>query len=61
MYKYIYVEATVYGFLKPTNHREIIDEYSAKGWRFVDSIPTMSNSHGKINKVDLVFEKEEEA
>lgn len=59
MYKYIYVEATVYGFLKTANHREIIDEYSAKGWKYVDSIPTTSNSYGKITNVDLVFEKEE--
>lgn len=59
MYKYIYVEAIVYGVFNKPNHRELIDEYSAKGWRFVDSIPTMANGNGAVNRVDLVFEKEE--
>ncbi len=60
MYKYTYVEANVEGFFKPANYRELIDEYSSKGWRFVSAIPSGFGAHGVIKKFDLVFEKEKE-
>lgn len=59
MYKYTYVEADAQGLFKDSNHREIINLYSADGWRFVAAIPTSFNGHGAIKKFDLVFEKEE--
>lgn len=57
MYRYIYVEAQAETFFNTANHRELIDEYSQKGWRLVTAIPTQMNSNGYIKKYDLVFEK----
>lgn len=42
-------------------HRKIIDDYAAKGWRYAGFIPTNMNDYGKIKDIDLVFEKDEEA
>ncbi|MCY6372497.1 DUF4177 domain-containing protein [Clostridium ganghwense] len=59
MYKYIYVESDTQGIFKQANHRELIDKYSAEGWRFVTAIPSGFSGHGVIKNFDLVFEKEE--
>lgn len=59
MYKYIYVEAVSQGLIRNANHKELISEYSSKGWRFVAAIPTEFNGYGAVKKFDLVFEKEE--
>lgn len=41
-------------------HREIIEEYAAKGYRYVGAVPTeVSAASGCIRKADLIFEKEE--
>ena len=37
-------------------HRQIIDEYATKGYRYVGYIPTYINCDGKIDKIDLIFE-----
>ena len=34
-------------------HREIIDEYAAKGWRYVGYLPTMFSGEGGTKEVDL--------
>jgi len=60
MYKYTYVETAAEGFFHPANHRDLIDEYSSKGWRFVSAIPSLFGAHGVIKQFDLVFEKKEE-
>lgn len=60
MYRYIYVESKVTGWLSTDNHREIIDRYASEGWRFVAAIPKASGSYGQIVAHDLVFEKWEE-
>ncbi|MFJ7407041.1 MULTISPECIES: DUF4177 domain-containing protein [unclassified Lysinibacillus] len=60
MYKYIYVEAKVSGLFIMESHRELIDKYSKKGWRFVAAIPKSNGSYGQIKVNDLVFEKYEE-
>ncbi|WP_160680553.1 DUF4177 domain-containing protein [Clostridium sp. C8-1-8] len=59
MYKYIYVEAKAEGYLVSSNHRELIDNYSSRGWRFVAAIPSNFNHEGRIKSFDLVFEKEQ--
>ena len=59
MYKYIYVEAEASGVFRTANHKELIEEYSAKGWRFVTAIPTKFSGYGLIKLFDLVFEMEE--
>ena len=57
MYKYLYVESKVAGILSEDNHRDLIDKYSAEGWRFVAAISKKSGSYGQITANDLVFEK----
>ncbi len=58
MYQYIYINAKAQGLFIGGNHRELIDEYSKEGWRFVAAIPTNYGMHGQITEYDLVFEKE---
>ena len=42
--------------LKSEEHRQIIDEYAKKGYRYVGYIPTVISDYGKIKDMDLVFE-----
>lgn len=58
MKKYEYVNINIDGFLGSGSeeHRQIIDEYAAKGYRYVGYIPTYITSHGKIVEMDLIFE-----
>ncbi|MBQ6040585.1 MAG: DUF4177 domain-containing protein [Oscillospiraceae bacterium] len=44
---------------KSEEHRKIIQEYAAKGYRYVGYIPTELTDSGKIKFMDLVFETEE--
>lgn len=39
-------------------HRQIIDEYAAKGYRYAGFIPAKMSDYGKIIDMDLVFEKD---
>lgn len=39
-----------------SGHREIIDDYAARGYRYVDSIITEIDKNARIRSVDLVFE-----
>ncbi|MBM7833284.1 DUF4177 domain-containing protein [Clostridium sardiniense] len=58
MYKYMYVEATTSGMFREADHRELIDNYSKEGWRYVSAIPTeFYGNNGQIQTFDLVFEK----
>ncbi len=58
MKKYEYVNVKIGKFVgaKSEEHREIIDEYAKKGYRYVGYIPTDINDYGKIKNMDLVFE-----
>ena len=58
MYRYEYVEAQAEVFFNSANHREIIDEYAERGFRFINAIPTSFSSYGSIKTFDLVFEIE---
>lgn len=60
MKKYEYVSVHIGKFVgaKSEEHRKIIDEYAAKGYRYVGYIPTNINDYGKIKDMDLVFEIE---
>lgn len=44
MYTYRYVKSKAQGFFTKADHREIIDEYSKDGWRFITAIPLLSNN-----------------
>lgn len=57
MYKYMYVEASTKGIFRDADHRELIDNYSKEGWRYVSAIPTDFCNNGQIQTFDLVFEK----
>ena len=58
MKKYEYVYINFDGFLGSGSeeHRQIIDEYAAKGYRYVGYVPTNMTPHGKIVEMDLIFE-----
>lgn len=57
MYIYEYIEVKMSGILATASHREVIDEYSQKGWRFVGAIPNRTGSYGQLKSNDLVFER----
>ena len=59
-YEYVNVKNAKVFSAKCEKHREIIDEYAAKGYRFVTFIPTNIESYGRIVAYDLVFKKEED-
>ena len=58
MKKYEYVSINIDGFLGAGSeeHRQIIYNYAAKGYKYVGYIPTNITSHGKIVEMDLIFE-----
>lgn len=62
MKKYEYVPVHIGKFFgaKSKKHKQIIDEYAQKGYRYVGYIPTVIEEFGKIKDMDLIFEKEEE-
>lgn len=60
MKKYEYAELKIGRFIgaKSEEHRQIIDEYAAKGYRYVGFIPTAIRDQGTIKALDLIFEKD---
>ena len=63
MKKYEYVSVHVgKGILgsKTEEHRKIIDEYAATGYRYAGYVPTLMDSNGKLYEIDLIFEREAE-
>lgn len=39
-------------------HRQIINEYAEKGFRYVGYVPTRLGPSGKVIELDLIFETE---
>ena len=58
--RYEYVEVHINRFLGAGSkeHRRLIEEYAAKGYRYVGFIPVNMTDYGKIKDVDLIFEIE---
>ncbi|MED9966671.1 MAG: DUF4177 domain-containing protein [Blautia sp.] len=58
MKKYEYVNISILKILGSGSeeHRRIIDEYAAKGYRYVGYIPTDITCSGQLTKMDLIFE-----
>ncbi len=54
MKKYEYVTIRTNSVLSGniTEHRDIIDEYALKGYRFAGFVPVYINSEGKIKEID---------
>ena len=61
MKKYEYVNVNIQKFIgsRSEEHRQIIDEYASKGYKYVGYIPTEMTGHGQILMMDLVFEIDE--
>lgn len=61
MYEYKYVTLYTGGGFWMNNatceHRTIIDEQAAQGWRYVGYIPTRFSSEGGNKEIDLIFER----
>lgn len=60
MKKYEYVQVHINKFIgaRSEEHRQIIDDYAARGYRYVGYIPTNITDYGKIKDMDLIFEKD---
>lgn len=60
--QYTYVTVTYSGVYqhKLQEHRKIIDQYAAEGWRYVDHIPVHQYARGEYGSIDLVFERDVE-
>ena len=58
MKKYEYVSIHVGKLVgaKSEEHRQIIDDYAKRGYRYVGYIPTIMSDYGKIKDMDLIFE-----
>lgn len=39
-------------------HRDIINEYVQKGYRYIGYVPTEITGSGELIKIDLIFEKD---
>ncbi len=59
--KYEYVKINYKGYMlaESTEHRDIINEYAEKGYRYIGMIPVQMSMNGRLDKFDLVFEKME--
>ncbi|WP_274380779.1 DUF4177 domain-containing protein [Anaerosporobacter faecicola] len=55
-YEYVNVHISKFCGAKSEEHREIINQYAAKGYRYVGFIPTKISDYGKIKDMDLIFE-----
>lgn len=58
-YEYVKVDNEALIASKFTQHRDAINEYAQKGYRYVGFIPIKSDSYGRIKEMDLIFEKDE--
>ena len=60
MKQYEYVRLHISKFIgaESKEHRQIIDEYAKKGYRYAGYIPTNITDYGKIKDIDLIFEKD---
>ncbi len=62
-YEYVTIKTVGKGFFsnKTSEHRAVIDEYAAKGYRYAGWFPVKSSNmlEGVIEEVDLIFEKDE--
>ena len=59
MKAYTYVEVKVSGYwmsMISHEHRDIIDDYAKRGYRYVGYIPTEMDTNGKLRSIDLILE-----
>lgn len=58
-YEYASVAYETLVFATVSEHRTVIDEYAAQGYRYGDAIVTETDAHGRPRKLDLIFEMDE--
>ena len=60
--KYEYVTVKIGKFIgaRCTEHREIIDDYAIKGYKYVGFIPTEISDYGKFKEIDMIFEMQDQ-
>ncbi len=60
-YTYVRVELDNFaaGSAKSSDHRKVIDEYAAKGYRYAGFVPVQFGPSGKMLAMDLVLERAE--
>ncbi len=62
-YEFVTIKTVGKGFFsnKTSEHRSVIEEYAAKGYRYAGWFPVKSSNmlEGVIEEVDLIFEKDE--
>lgn len=56
-YEYVTIDCNKFIGAEITEHRQIINKYAEKGYRYVGYIPTKISDYGKIKIIDLIFEK----
>ena len=56
-YEYVNIHMGKFIGAKLEEHRDIIDSYAAKGFRYVGFLPTKMTDYGKFVELDLIFEK----
>lgn len=57
-YEYVTVHMGKFIGAKSEEHRQIIDTYAKKGYRYIGFIPVAMNDYGKYKEIDLVFEQD---
>ena len=58
-YEYVTIDNEKWVGGKFTQHREIINDYAKKGYKYVGYIPTKLSDMGKFTEIDLIFEIQE--
>ena len=59
-YEYVRMHSNKWIGAKFEESRQVIDEYAAKGFRYVGFLPVIINDYGKFRDIDLIFEKDVE-
>lgn len=59
-YSYMQVHIGRMDGSKSAEIRQAIDDYAAKGYRYIGFIPVRENDRGRTTDMDLVFEKDAE-
>ena len=57
-YEYVRIHISKFIGAKSEGHRQIIDDYAARGYRYVGYIPTDLSDYGKKKAMDLIYERD---
>ena len=57
-YEYVHLKINRFAGAKLEDHRQIVDEYARRGFRYVGFLPTSISDYGKIKELDLIFEND---